>query len=98
MVANVFNGPNSMMQCPYRDFVLVIFFHSDAVIGIPGVLLSITKISGRGYRFFTVGLLSTCLSTNSCSPPSSFSIEIRAAAGSVHLSPLLVSLALSEIF
>jgi hypothetical protein len=42
------------------------------VIGIPEVLSSIFKISGRGYRFFTVALLRAWYSTHSLSPPSFF--------------------------
>jgi len=40
-----------------RGFVLVAFLDSDEVIGILEVLSSISKISGRGYRFFTGALL-----------------------------------------
>jgi hypothetical protein len=84
---------------PKRGFVLVAFLDSDEVIGIPEVLSSISEIGGTGYRFFTVAVLRTPLSTHSRGPSSFFAYEIGAAAGSdeLYLSQLLVSLALSEI-
>ena len=53
---------DSVLELPVlgakRGVVLVTFLDSDEVIGIPEVLVSISKISGSGYRFFTGALLS----------------------------------------
>jgi len=69
----------------------------EEVIGIPVVLLSISEINGRGYQFFTMALLGARYSTHIGSPPCFCAKEIGAAAVSVYLSHLLVSLALDEI-
>jgi len=63
MVAGAFVNPNGKTQNPNRlpgakrDFVHVAFLEWDEGIGIPEVLLSISEISGKGYRIFTGALL-----------------------------------------
>jgi len=101
MVAGVFVNANGMTRCwncLYRHFVLVAFLHADLVIGIPGVLFSISENCWRGYLFFTKVVLRAQLSTHSRSLPSFFfTNEISATTGWVDLSQLLVLLALFEI-
>ena len=83
-----------------RCCVLIPFLDLNEVREIPEVLSNISKISGTGYRFFTVDSLRARYSTHSRHPSSFFFTNlIGPAAGSDELysSQLLVSLALSEI-